>query len=499
MASPSRVPCLTSPRRPWTSASFLLFGLVIGSPCAAWAEASPFPAASPPPAPAAPAAVESPASQADSPFHFGGYGRVVGASDLDGGRGRPANVVPWGPRLGEGNYLELDFAYRAFEDPSPQNVQVDTLVTLAVGEPFFHDSGDFTVSGAIRQALVEARNVAVKGSFVWVGSRMYRGDDIYLFDFWPLDDLNTLGGGVGWRGPDQQVALHVGVTRPEDPFEVQRIKVPAPVIGATEAVVLDRQRTIVSLQGEQRFGGGSDEIGLKVKLHAELQRLPSGTRHVNGSISETTHLPDDLGYLAGAEVGLWNFGRNSFANLFLRYAGGLAAYGTWETPTGVNKDRRAIDARELRAGLSGNFENDRFGVMFGGWARAFRDGDAETEDFDDRVEAAVSARPMLFIGRYFTPGVEVSHQLSWANGLNPRTLTQEAAHVTQVALLPALTFGKDPVGTYTRPQIRLIYSLSFLDKAALARYPADDPRASQGTVQFLGMGAEWWFGRGESR
>ena len=25
---------------------------------------------------------------------------------------------------------------------------------------------------------------------------MYRGDDIYLLDYWPLDDQNIVGGGV---------------------------------------------------------------------------------------------------------------------------------------------------------------------------------------------------------------------------------------------------------------------------------------------------------------
>lgn len=447
-------------------------------------------------APAA-ALAQAPAPE-PSPFRFGGYGRVIGASDLDGGRGRPSSIVPWGPRTNEGNYLELDFRYRAWDAPGDDPVEVDTLVTLAIGEPLFHDSAEFDVSAAIRQALVEARNVFIDGAYLWAGSRMYRGDDIYLFDFWPLDDLNTLGGGAGWRSAELDLALHAGVTRPESPFNVQRVAVPALLFGATEAEVMDRQRTIVSLQGEQRFGGG-DLLGLKLKLHAELHHLPSGHRKVDGTLSESTPLPDDIGWLAGTQIGLWNFGQHSFAHLFLRYARGLAAYGTWERPTGLDADRRTQGAQELRAAVGGNYELGMFGVMYGAWTRAFFDADEQEEDFDDRIEAAVSARPMLFIGRYFTPGVEVSHQVSHRNGLNPRTLQQSLAGVTQIALIPALSFGEDPVGTYTRPQIRLIYSASFLNDAALDLYPEEDPRSRQEVVHFLGLGAEWWYGRGGGR
>ncbi len=493
------------PRAPRSLRATVTALVALALPVSARAQEAAAPAAPEPAPPSAPLtlAVPPPAptsapATAASPFHFGGYGRVVGASDLEGGRGRPASVVPWGPRTAEGNYLELDFAYDAYRAPADDGVEVDTTVTLAIGEPFFHDSADFDVSAAIRQAMLEARNVGFAGSFVWAGSRMYRGDDLYLFDFWPLDDLHTLGGGLGYRGPSTTLGLHVGVNRPNDPFNVQRVNVPDISFGAAEAEVMDRQRTIASLQGEQRFGGG-DEFGLKVKLHLEFHHLPSGHEKLEGSFSKSTPLPDDRGWLAGAEVGLWNFGRNAFANLFLRYASGLAAYGTWEQPYGLNADRRGVDAQELRAAISGNYETQHFGVLYGGWVRGFFDADRETKDFDDRIEAAVSARPMLFVGRYFTPAIEISEQISHRNGLNPRTLTQAQARVTQVALMPALTFGDDPVGTLTRPQLRLIYAVSLLNDAALAMYPEEDPRAGQDVVHFLGLGAEWWYGRGGGR
>jgi maltoporin len=442
----------------------------------------------------------APAAAAEAPaFQFGGYGRVGLSSDLDGGRGRPTRIVPWGPRLAEEGYLELDFGARLFrEADTPTATRVRALVTLAVAEPFFHDDAQFELNAAVRQALVEAENVVVPGDFVWVGSRMVRGDDLYLFDFWPMDDLNTVGAGLGHRGASTEVSGLVGLSRPESLYAVQRVPVPSPVLGATEVEVLDRQRTIAALRGEQRFGGGPGELGLKLRLYGELHHLPSGTRRDPDDPANpdaTQPVPDDLGWVAGVQGGLWGFGRNAHLNVFLRYAGGLAAYGAHDTPRGLNDDRRALGATELRAAFSGNYETADFGVMSAGWVRSFTDADDETEDFDDRVEGALAVRPMLFLGRYFTPGVEASFQVSRANGLNPRTLTQDLATVTQLAVLPALTFGDAPVGTYTRPQLRAIYAVSLLNDAALALYPEDDPRAQESVVHYVGFAAEWWFGR----
>lgn len=440
------------------------------------------------------------ARAADAPaLELGGYGRVGLSSDLDGGQGRPAQIVPWGPRLAEEGYMELDFGARLYQSgDSAQATRARSLVTLALAEPFFHDDGRFDLNAAVRQAMLQAENVLTTGDFVWVGSRMVRGDDLYLFDVWPMDDLNTVGVGGGHRGGAHEVSALVGLSRPESSLTVQRVPVPSPVLGASQAEVLDRQRVIGAVRGERRFGGGPGALGCKLRLYGEVHHLPSGERRDPNDIANpdaVRPLPDDLGWVGGLQGGLWGFGRNAHLNVFLRAAGGLAAYGAQQTPTGLDDDRRALGALELRAAYSLNFESTRWGVMSAGYARSFRDADAQSEDFDDRVEGAVAVRPTLFLGRFFTPAVEASLQASRANGLNPRTLTQDVATVAQLSLIPALSFGDAPVGNYTRPQLRAVYSASFVNAAARALYPADDPRASQATVHYLGAAAEWWFGR----
>lgn len=421
-------------------------------------------------------------------FRFGSYGRVQVASDLAGGTGRPTRIVYPAPRVDEGSYAELEFGYLPYVDAS--GVEVDTVFTLALVEDFFHFDGEFSEQLAIRNLYAEARNLWFDGSFIWVGSRMYRGDDVYLLDFWPLDNLNTWGAGFGWRGASTRVAWHLGVSRLSDEYQFQVVDVvDERFVGAREVVYLDRQRIISSLKAEQHFGGDGAP-GFKVKVYGEVHALPEGELR-REQPRATEHLPDDYGWVAGAQFGAWGIlNERSFVNVFVRVAGGLAAYGETAVPFGVDDEKRALDALSVTTALSANLETTWFGVLVGGYARYFLDADRYAEDFDDGWDAAWSIRPMAFIGDYFTPGFEVSHQLRRPNGLSPITGVQETGQIWKLSLLPALTFGE---GMYARPQLRLNYTVSFLDEAAQSYFPVDDRRRTHDVIHFLGASAEWWF------
>src|SRR5213075_1882088 len=92
----------------------------------------------------------------------------------------------------------------------------------------FYYTGNFTQNFAIRNAYAEVENLGVRGLSLWAGSRMYRGDDVYLFDFWPLDNLNTVGGGAAYRFNHERtdVAVHVGMNRLDNIFQYQQVQVP---------------------------------------------------------------------------------------------------------------------------------------------------------------------------------------------------------------------------------------------------------------------------------
>ena len=88
---------------------------------------------------------------------------------------------------------------------------------------------------AIRNLYIEERDLGVKDSSARAGSRMYRGDDIYLLNWWPLDNQNTIGGGVGAQLPtdrttrdDHRRSSTSGMQRLDNPYQYQQIPVVAP-------------------------------------------------------------------------------------------------------------------------------------------------------------------------------------------------------------------------------------------------------------------------------
>jgi maltoporin len=433
------------------------------------------------------------AAPAEPAFTFGSYGRVGVATEGDG-RATPRQITWFGPRLIEDTYLELDFSYRAYRGP---DADVTATLTVAFFDDLFHYTGQTEATLALRRAFLEARNLWQSDFSGWAGSRWVRGDDIYLLNVWPMDDLNVVGGGFGWHGPHADVTFTLGLNQLENGQQVQRVPVPAASdFFAEDALLLDRQKRVAALKAEQRWGGSGDALGIKLRLYAELHHLPAGARVLDGSFNETEPLPDDRGWLVGAQLGLWNFAKRGHLNLWLRYATGLTVFDELGTPTRLNRERRAVDAQDLRLAFAGNHEGAGWAVQYGGYWRWFDDGDPNETDFDDRNEVVLSARPQLNFG-LFTPGLDLSTQIMRANGLNPRTLTQDVAVVHQIGLVPALTFADDP-GSFSRPQIRPIYAIALLNDAALDLYANDDPRSKTALVHYLGLSAEWWFGRGGS-
>ena len=419
-------------------------------------------------------------------FRLGSYGRIGYSGDLrEGSRGLSVNVVDHGPRLEEPPYAELDLGYHLQRDRGPS---FRVAFTLAFLEDFFHYNGEFDAKVAMRNLYLQADNVFTKHLSLWVGSRMYRGDDIYLLDYWPLDNLNTLGGGAMLRFGNTRINLHAGVNRLEDSYQFQTLKVPNARSGTDEVVVLDRQRTIVSLKATHELPRLAGEMGLKASLYGEVHHLPSGTAYDDSK--RTTPLPWDMGWVVGAQFGLWGFGENAHLNLWVRAAGGLGAYGEMAIPFGLDSDKRALDAREVLVALSANYERGVFGLMLGGYLRYFEDADGVASDPDDGWEYVAVVRPHLFLHKYFHQVFELSWQGRRPDGLDPGLQIQQIPNVLKFSVIPTLSWGR---GTYTRPLLRVVYTLSYLDQAAQFYFPLEDPRRAGSVHHFLGAQVEWWF------
>ncbi|HRI52917.1 MAG TPA: carbohydrate porin, partial [Pseudomonadota bacterium] len=441
-----------------------------------------------------------PAEATGSGFDFGSYGRVGIGSDLRGHSGYGVNVVSHGSRLEEPAYLELNFYYGGTIGDRSRRWRI--VFVPAYSGDLFHTTGNFSQNFAIRNAYAEVENLGLRGLTLWAGSRLYRGDDVYLFDFWPLDVLNTVGGGAIYAFNQQRtlIALHLGMNRLDDLYQFQQVQVPArrlpgdstvltPQSATSNVTTLDRQRLVMSLKGTHFLRSLSSLPNGKLVVYGEFHYLPKGERQATTPGQLPVPLADDYGYLVGAQLGGW-LRSFVFANLFFRHAGGLAVFGDLGKPTGFNADQRAIDAREYTVALSGNYESRAIGLMTAAYFRNFSDG--SPTDNGGFNEGAVAVRPTAYFGKYFHTAIELSYQVR-----RPLTVDQDRGtyllpQVARASIIPIVApLGR---GTYSRPILYAVYTLSYLSNdAQYYLFEPQDVRAGKALVHYLGLGAEWWF------
>lgn len=452
-------------RLPLHSATLLLS--LLASPAAAEAEA-----------PSAPAAEAH-----EGRFEFGSYGRVGVGSDLRGQVGRSANVVAHGPRLVEDGYAELELR----REDTWGAVKSRLVSTVAFFPPFFHFDGQAAQQVALRNLYAEA---SVGEAFsLWAGSRMYRGDDIYLLNFWPLDDLNTLGAGLLLRFGKTEVRLHAGLQRLDLPSQYQVVPNNNPVgYGAVGVARLDRPRLTQSLKltHERSLGAG---LGVRLSLYGEAHELSAGVRRSTVTGDEEA-LPSDWGLLVGGQLSAWAPG-NRFAHLWVRQAVGLAVSDELTMPTVLANDRTTRGARATRLALCGGWDLARFGFLLGAYLDLVRDAGVSETSNQKYDEGALSARAQWYATKHFGLAVEASHQRRTYALVDTATGALRSGAVTQLGLMPY--FSPLGQGLFNRPQLRLVYALSLRDAGARTFYGVDDPFSRRDVEHYVGVSVEWWF------
>lgn len=432
------------------------------------------------------AAAEEPQPQHQSGFSFGSYGRTGVASDLRGHSGRSTNIVSHGTRYDAGTYAELELR----RDDYPDELEVHTVATVAFAGNFFHYDGDFDESIAIRNLYAEVNGAFAKPVSIWAGSRMVRGDDIYLLDFWPLDNLNLMGGGAALDFDSFRLAAEVGLARPNNPFYAQEVEVAAPR-GFQPAKVqrLDRQRAVAALKGTLWGSGRTAPRGVKVVGYAEGHHVPSGTRQRDDQSLE--QLDATSGLALGVQVGAYLDKPNAFVNLFFRCALGVAAYDWPSAPELVGDRPATSDASACLTALSANAELGRFALQAGAYFRRLRDPSASVRLGGASDELAIDLRPHVWFGQRAGLALDASYQLLQTRTLDAASGQLVEGTVTKFAVIPFYSpLGR---GTYTRPHLQLTYALSLRDQGARGLYADLDRRSHEGVEHFFGIGAEWWF------
>lgn len=422
----------------------------------------------------------------ESGFSFGSYGRAGVASDLRGHSGRSTNIVSHGTRYDAGTYAELELR----RDDYPDDLEVHTVATVAFGGNFFHYDGDFDESIAIRNLYAEVNGAFAKPVSLWAGSRMVRGDDIYLLDFWPLDNLNLMGGGGALDFDSFRLAAEVGLARPNNPFYAQDVQVAAPRGFQPATVpVLDRQRAVAALKGTLWGYGRTAPRGFKVVGYAEGHHVPSGTRQRDDQTFEK--LDATSGLALGVQVGAYLDKPNAFVNLFFRCAMGVAAYDWPSAPELVGDRPATSDASACLTALSANAELGRFALQAGAYFRRLRDPSASVRLGGASDELAIDLRPHVWFGQHAGLSLDASYQLLQTRTLDAKSGQLVEGGVAKFAVIPFYSpMGR---GSYTRPHLQLTYALSLRDAGARGFYPEQDRRSHERVEHFLGIGAEWWF------
>jgi hypothetical protein len=422
-----------------------------------------------------------------SGFHFGSYGRVNVASDGRGREGRDADIVAHGSRVDDPTYAELEFRQ---ENAWGSDIKTRIVATLAIFPPLFHYSGQLPGNWAVRQLYAQG---SYRDWLFWAGSRMYRGDDIYLLNWWPLDNQNTVGGGVGAKlGAGTTIALHAGMQRLENTYQHQLIPSVAPYgFGAQDVSYLDRPRTIESLKLVHQFQGEpASASGLKAVLYGEAHELPAGIRR-DPTLSYDIPLPSDAGFLVGGQLTFYTGERDTFASLFVRYASGLAAYDPLEAPASFANDRSTTGAHEMLVALSSNYEWGAFGILAAAYLRFFRDPGASATSLKKYDEGIVIARPQLYLGEHFGVGLEGSFQSRRYAVLDPATDGPLTASMLRGAVLPY--FSPSGRGSFKRPQIGLVYAFTARNAGARSLFPPEDVFSIRRYEHYAGITTEWWF------
>ena len=318
---------------------------------------------------------------------------------------------------------------------------------------------------------------------------MYRGDDIYLFDYWPLDNLNTIGAGAKYERNKFEVALQAGLNRLDDLYQYETLATPPRGLGpATQSVVLDRPRFVSSLKLQQRFG---DFPGFKVALYGELHLLPAGTE-TDATTMLKTALPSDTGWVVGAQLGGW-LRPYVFANLWFRAAGGLAAYGELTVPTGLDPDALG---RQARASSSARSRSTGSRAGSASWAAptcaASPTRRRRRSTRNSYTEGIVAVRPHIYWNEYFHTAVELSYQARKADGVD--FVANRVLVAAGVPLLGAAAGGADGARHLLAPaDLSHLHGLGDERRRAQALYDPSDYRYGQNIVHYIGTGVEWWF------
>src|SRR6187402_2834311 len=233
-------------------------------------------------------------------FTMGSYGRAgigysLGVPDSEFPHSLNLNGMgSIGGRFEENDYFELAAAMHfaptiAGKDTTKINVQARFAFYTTQGQLIGNVSNKSIggITTALPELFAEANNIMGSNWSVWMGARLYRGDDIHIIDHYYFDDHSGQGVGIKYKNTQVSVIFtgSIDTTSTLPPNFYLNIVNGTPTLGLRNRYVTIIEHTIPTNNGY-------------VKLLGEYQRLPSGTAQ---NVDTFYNYPADNGYVFGAK------------------------------------------------------------------------------------------------------------------------------------------------------------------------------------------------------
>jgi len=393
---------------------------------------------------------------ADVKVDFSAYARSGIQVGSQGGKGE--NLNPEGGfaitnRLQETSYFELGANTHLEQDSR-------LVMTFGNGSDMPHYSGDWPGPAfAVRNFYFAMDKMPDNPSTsLWLGSRMYRGGDIYLFDMWPSDNQNMLGAGIAY-GKSTKVEFAIGAK--------------------SDAAYSGPVTTLNSKSGQRYFLINKLEMPItadkKLKTNAEFHFIPkSSASYIVGASTTPINVPSSSGVLLSAQYPFW--GTNTG---FMRLGAGDVEAPKFELAQVAVQDYPGLTTRTgsklAHVGLSNAMEFEPFnlGVMYaviGQWSKP-RDAAAASC-------ITSSVRPMYYVTNRLHAGFEL-------DGVHYfKQLTSNDIDYFEISPMLEYAINKNVYGS---PKFRLIASQAFYAQN-VTKYNESVKNAFN-----VGFGFEVWF------
>ncbi len=438
---------------------------------------------------------------------FGSYGRmgVSWTTDNISTQGRRLNLNNMGSiggRMEEQDYLELGMAFHMRPvalkaDSTEINVQFRTSV-FSRSVALFGNSNTESLGGltiALPEAYAEARNVFTRGLNLWVGSRLYRGPDVHMADYFYFNDHSGQGAGIEYK----RSRFHVNFVGSTDttttvpPYFFLNIK------SGTQSLEI-RNRLVYTLEQDIKLSPRS-----LLSLMGEFHRIGDPGRVID-STNVLLSFPGDFGWVLGVRHQtdlLLSLEPGSFNQLGIRYGSRIANGGdggsarTWET-------FGAVDTTTFKFGNAYSWHivdhfllnfSRRFSLngyfIYNQSKGAARSSDVSKtylgrEVFNRKEDLSIGLKGVFYLSDIFHWQTEL-HLSQRKDG------TQDWYRMAKLSLVPTLAIRGER-SVWSRPHFRFIYSLAWFNKLARDHLysPYLDLAGPKEWGHFFGIRAEWW-------